>query len=107
METRSLEEVKKALESDQTNQRALAVSDTLANNYKSLVPKLLSLLESDPEERVRAASAVVWQISMKKSLPFIVKELRKPVQSADFFIQSFGPLAKGTNCDVLVPLLEI
>ena len=107
LESRSLDEVKKALESDQTNQRALAVSDTLANNYKSLVPKLLSLLESDPEERVRAAAAVVLaNFNEEKALPFIVKELRKPVQSADFFIQSFGLLAKGTNCDVLVPYLK-
>lgn len=107
LETRSLQEVQKALESEQTNQRALAVSDTLANNYKSLIPKLLSLLESDPEERVRATSAVVLaNFNEKKALPLIVKELRKPIESADFFIQSFGLLSRGTNCDVLVPYLK-
>lgn len=102
----SLVDIRNALKNENANQRALAVSQVLTYNYREATEEVLTLLQTDSDERVKSTAAIVLAtFNEKKALPYIVNELKGKPKTPDFFIESFSYLAENQNCEVLVPYL--
>ncbi|MBW7858963.1 MAG: HEAT repeat domain-containing protein, partial [Leptonema sp. (in: Bacteria)] len=82
---RSVNELQKAIESNEWTERSDAILDIQRQNEKSFTAKLLQLISTDPSPAVRQIAILTladWQV--KQSLPVLVQLLNNPkISSTD------------------------